>query len=520
MRLIFTVLVALFLTGINLLLPNSCSGQEGHLSATAISSIQPQDVKPFAVPVLTEDEAKRANDEAIMEWKKWRTKELTEQIKNIIIIIFPFVLTCILFGVFNVPPPPKKLANILPEKPEEQASFETNKQTTSNVNSNRQELLTQQTGTNQEDSLIQIEILKKYFVDLKDYFSLELTSSDGKRDCYIDFIRGLAALSVVYIHTCFWSGQSYIPEWWSNTALLFDVPVFFLLAGMLMGRSRNSLVPGAAFKLSISFTLLIIIADSIGGNLQLTNVISSIFLVKGKSNTLVGVAGSYWFVSVFMFSLIFSEVFIRFYNRYILVIIAILLAFYPLAQLEILDVQSFAGIRSQACYVAFTLLGCWMTTRKIAENKRKKFLFCTILSLISILFITISCIKTGIKPTFNLQQNKFPVNVSYIGLSLVPLIIISAFYSCRKRRLPKCICKIGTTAIWFYAGQCVGLSLLYKITPFLHASWPIKMVFAFFYNLLLTLASAIILQLIYTLLNSLLGLFRTPQMNQTKKGEA
>ena len=222
--------------------------------------------------------------------------------------------------------------------------------------------------------------------------------------------------------------------------------------------------------------------------------------------------GCITFVPVFIFSLIFSEVFIRFYNRYVLVIIVILLASYPLAQLGYLDQQNIAPIRKQACYVAFTLLGYWMTANNIVENNRKKILFITTLSLISIMFITISCIKMGIKSTLNLQQNKFPVTASYIGFSFISLILVSAFYSCRKRRLPTCICKIGTNAIWFYAGQCVGLSLLSNITPLLHVSWPVKMVIAFLYNLLLTLASAIALQFIYTLLNSLFGLFRTPRI--------
>lgn len=48
MRLIFTVIVAFIFTANNTLFSNTCSGQEDHLSVTAISSIQPQDVKPFA----------------------------------------------------------------------------------------------------------------------------------------------------------------------------------------------------------------------------------------------------------------------------------------------------------------------------------------------------------------------------------------------------------------------------------------------------------------------------------------
>ena len=33
------------------------------------------------------------------------------------------------------------------------------------------------------------------------------------------------------IHTAFHSGASYVPYWFANITLLFDVPVFFFLAG-------------------------------------------------------------------------------------------------------------------------------------------------------------------------------------------------------------------------------------------------------------------------------------------------
>ena len=48
------------------------------------------------------------------------------------------------------------------------------------------------------------------------------------RNYYIDNIRGLATISVVFIHTVFWSGSSYVPEYMRNLSLLIDVPIVFL----------------------------------------------------------------------------------------------------------------------------------------------------------------------------------------------------------------------------------------------------------------------------------------------------
>ena len=47
-----------------------------------------------------------------------------------------------------------------------------------------------------------------------------------KRDLYIDFAKGLATLSIIFIHTAFWSGQFYIPTEVRVLSLLFDVPLF------------------------------------------------------------------------------------------------------------------------------------------------------------------------------------------------------------------------------------------------------------------------------------------------------
>ena len=51
------------------------------------------------------------------------------------------------------------------------------------------------------------------------------------RNTYLDFFRGCATLSVILIHTAFHSGGNYVPYWFANLTLLFDVPVFFFLAG-------------------------------------------------------------------------------------------------------------------------------------------------------------------------------------------------------------------------------------------------------------------------------------------------
>ena len=53
-----------------------------------------------------------------------------------------------------------------------------------------------------------------------------------ERDICLDFYRGIAAISVVLIHTVYWSGGQYLGESILYTlVLMVDVPLFVFLSG-------------------------------------------------------------------------------------------------------------------------------------------------------------------------------------------------------------------------------------------------------------------------------------------------
>ena len=52
-----------------------------------------------------------------------------------------------------------------------------------------------------------------------------------KRDEKLDFYRGLVMLEVVLAHTCYFSGQSYVPEIMRTICLLYEMPLLVFLAG-------------------------------------------------------------------------------------------------------------------------------------------------------------------------------------------------------------------------------------------------------------------------------------------------
>lgn len=44
-----------------------------------------------------------------------------------------------------------------------------------------------------------------------------MKQSEQIRNNYIDFLRGIAAIGIIAIHTAFWGGQSYTPEWFCSS---------------------------------------------------------------------------------------------------------------------------------------------------------------------------------------------------------------------------------------------------------------------------------------------------------------
>ena len=99
------------------------------------------------------------------------------------------------------------------------------------------------------------------------------------RNYYIDNIRGLAIISVIFIYTVFWSGSSYVPEYMRNLALLIDVPIFFLLTGMLMSIIKNINPIKQITKLIFSFFILVLVYQILFRDINVNNLFSALFFI-------------------------------------------------------------------------------------------------------------------------------------------------------------------------------------------------------------------------------------------------
>ena len=69
-----------------------------------------------------------------------------------------------------------------------------------------------------------------------------------RRDNYLDFVRGFMILSVIHIHTVYWSLAAYIPDIVRQLAYLVDIPIFFFISGYLFKNTTLLVTIKTAFR--------------------------------------------------------------------------------------------------------------------------------------------------------------------------------------------------------------------------------------------------------------------------------
>lgn len=128
-----------------------------------------------------------------------------------------------------------------------------------------------------------------------------------QRDWYLDFLRGLCAVSIVVIHTAFWSGTAYVPTEMQSITLLFDVPFFFFLAGWSFSYTQN---PAKVYKnllvmqmkylfFLVIYSIILLLANR--PDFSVSNFVHWFFYFDPQpTKVLPVVMGSIWFMPVFI----------------------------------------------------------------------------------------------------------------------------------------------------------------------------------------------------------------------------
>lgn len=334
-----------------------------------------------------------------------------------------------------------------------------------------------------------------------------------ERNNYIDFLRGWAAVNIIFIHTCFWSGESYVPEMIKSISLSLDVPFFFFLSGW-SGSYAHSFQKSLRSILKIYkkyvifvffyFALLLVIGILFTNSFQavtLENFYSNLFFFRRGTTVLPVVMGSIWFMPVF-FSVVpigsfcldklwsrskTEAAFLR--NCIFLLGIAGggLLYSYWTGNFFLMP----TNILFYLFFYFFGAIGRYISIRR----------FCAVpLIIFDIILMKLLGMYFGWNIS-NMQSLKFPPSIIWLLYSLI--MIIAALWGKTRisKRISACnpLCKIGRCALLFYFCQGIGSSLLYFVLPYFDWMWWIKLPTAFMLNLLSTIVFVWLLSRIYHL---------------------
>ena len=329
--------------------------------------------------------------------------------------------------------------------------------------------------------------------------SLGVKQQEGvaEREHCLDLFRGLCLLGVIFNHTCFHSGSSYIPDSWAQWTMLLDVPALFFVSGMTYQTIKRDMIVNSLFKLSMVFTILSIILNAIYGRFSWDYIWKPLFLnsLDLPEHFLI-VQQAYWFVPVYVAVLVIATIILKKMRElYGLVIVGCLgLYFYCFFE----KIPFFNGVilgdsvQKVFFYLSLFLFGFFCKDKVIGRIFQKE-VGCLLLVIALGLYYLTYVYRSDF--VFNLFLNKFPPKLPYIALSFISISAFIFFYKAERKNL--LIEHIGQNAIYYYAGQGIGAVLLISVVPYVALPFYFKLPLMFLLNLLITTSVAYVLKFIY-----------------------
>ena len=259
------------------------------------------------------------------------------------------------------------------------------------------------------------------------------------RDYALDILRGICVISIVLIHTTFWSGGSYVPQAVQSLSLLIDVPAFFFIAGASQAYAKQINPLPSIWKMIAYFGVAIALYDIYAwirtGELSFVATFSALTLHGFSTPLLPVLGGSYWFVPVFCVVGILGGIVLR-YVRLRTGILAGLVGLgalltYTYVYAGRAEFQgSFFGVGTQYLlfYTALFVLGfCFIKSSNRRAYSMTFILVGAIGFIATELFHKLG-LPAGIPSLSNLQAHKFPPSLPYILASCFSLGLLLFFY--------------------------------------------------------------------------------------------
>ncbi len=333
------------------------------------------------------------------------------------------------------------------------------------------------------------------------------------RDLYIDFAKGLATLSIIFIHTAFWSGQFYIPAEVRVFSLVFDVALFYALSGITSGANIEKTLY-RLLKLQITYMIFVTFlffldyffkvfgltffslewlqnfystfgskysTTSISAYPQWQNLGNWYLHQYTNADTFPVVMGSFWYLKVYYILTVFGVLILRFFPKHIngfiglCFVLTLLFNSYP-------EYYPTGQVGYVAFYLAVFLIGNKMRGKKI-PSKGIPILYAIVAAALAGMFW-----YYGGEIFYKINKNKFPPKIPYIIWTLFSLTTLFVLYNRLKIKKENFITHIGKNAIFFYFAQGISSSLVYFLVVPLKENMPWWLLMIIIYGINIILA--------------------------------
>jgi hypothetical protein len=332
------------------------------------------------------------------------------------------------------------------------------------------------------------------------------------RDLYIDFAKGMATLSIIFIHTAFWSGQFYISTEVRVFSLVFDVALFYALSGITSGSNIEKTFY-RLLKLQITYMIFVTflffldyffkvfgltffsmewlqnfystfgskyVATSVSDIPQWQNLGNWYLHQYTNADTFPVVMGSFWYLKVYFILAVFGVLILRFFPKHVNWFIGLCLA---LTLIFNVFPEFYPG--GQVGYVAF-YLAIFLTANRMRGKKIPKKVIPVLYAVVAAALIWMFWYY-GNEIFYKINKNKFPPKIPYIIWSLFSLTTLFVLYNRLKVTKENFVTHIGKNAIFFYFAQGISSSLVYFIVAALQENmpWWLLMILIYIINVIL-----------------------------------
>lgn len=324
-----------------------------------------------------------------------------------------------------------------------------------------------------------------------------------ERNYNIDFLRGIAVLSIIFIHTAFWSGEKYLPNEFRCLFMLIDVPAFIFISGISFNYV-NSIIKNLVsllkmwkkylFFLIFYFLILFIFFRS---EIDYNEIFSWLVYIFPTDNSLKVFGGSMWFMIMYMKVSILCSIIICSVNYFVkekkvnclITCLGVLLFIFFYCS----NVGDFLFFNSELSFYSLIYLFGYISFSYKIKDIKQLFLY-EMFTIIIFLFLGKVC-HIDFR---NIQNIKFPPSFLYLFFSLIFIILFWFLKDNLKIKNNNKLCYLGKNAIVFYFCQGIGSSLLFLILPYVvFKNYLLKFLILLIFNMIFTIISGILFNKIY-----------------------